>query len=921
MNRRIAVIGALLRKDLQSLWPLAALVAGLQLLVLLQGLTQTGIPPRMLATLMSMHSIATLIAIAVLAVAVIQQDAVAGVREDWLTRPIASIELLSAKVLFILLTTVPATVIAQTLLGMSWDLPLLEALQRATALDNSKPWVVGAAVVAAVLTGSFLQAAGLALAVFASVILLMTASTLVVPFNEAIMGSGSQWMLLIPLQAAAVATAIYVVWRQYSRRTTRTNLIVLMAFATLVAAAPLYVRWSPMAAAQQALSTEPGSSEPVGAELRPGCFSAMAVSPGADLATNASLRVAPTRLDPAMWTAEERRTAGEGAVMFATTLQFPGVPAGSSLKMSMLSARYESDGQTLLQLYPRRIAPYWSGLDGARTATHFWLLPRAEYERISKHRAARLEVTAWLSLLKQGSSVEIEADGSRRFIEGMGYCGAVADATSRTIKLDCFKRGPAPAFLTAAVVGTATGSSQLHVQKGGLASHAVQLPDYTPAWLELLASNRSSAVLNYEPGTQTPKVLLTALEAQSHFSRTATAAGVLGHSHAACPPPSAVAAATAPASTRMQVMSEGKALQVRTDEIVVHSERIGRDFLVEITYPDRVEPGRKYSALYAVDAGFGVAGPASHLLIAGQKTAPFFTVAIGYPNEAGRYIGHRNTDLVHRRVELNGRMTGGGGEAFETFILEELRPFLEARYPLDPHRAVLFGHSGGGLFTATVLVRKPAAFSAYLIGSLPLIAQSPLREQAREVAPRGEGRRVFIGMAPGDIPTMHSDEFAAPLSSPDSTFKVRQEIFAGETHNSVYLMLLSKGLPFVLPTSAGELTAVRADPQSIERVTGSYRLEDGTVATFTRRGDRLTGRLGDGAEVALEAASERQFFSVEYNSVVTFDAGPARAQTATLRTREVDRSLQRIERSETTHLRSTACNTGAGCSADARLKM
>jgi Putative esterase len=360
-------------------------------------------------------------------------------------------------------------------------------------------------------------------------------------------------------------------------------------------------------------------------------------------------------------------------------------------------------------------------------------------------------------------------------------------------------------------------------------------------------------------------------------------------------------ASASSASAQMKVVSEGRAIQPRTDELLIHSERIGRDFLVEVTLLDQVQPGRRYAAVYALDGGLGIVGPASRLLVAGRRTVPFFVVAIGYPNAVARHLGQRNTDLVHRRVKFDdGREFGGGGGAFEAFIMQDLRPYLEQRYPLDPKRAVLFGHSGGGLFTATVLVTNPDAFHAYVIGGLPirmpdLAEDSPLPQQAKVIAPRGRGQRVYIGFAPLDALNNAADRFAAPLSGPESKFKVLQERYEEETHNSEYLQLIARGLPFVLPTETSQMVATAVAREVLDRHVGVYRMDVERVLEITRNGNQLLARIDTGGQKGglfpLAAASDTRFFSQATDSILTFDP-PVNGKSPRLLARTVDEEAQ-----------------------------
>jgi predicted alpha/beta superfamily hydrolase len=355
-----------------------------------------------------------------------------------------------------------------------------------------------------------------------------------------------------------------------------------------------------------------------------------------------------------------------------------------------------------------------------------------------------------------------------------------------------------------------------------------------------------------------------------------------------------------PAVAQMKVVSEGKAIQLRTDELLIHSERIGRDFLVEVARndPQTPRPGKKYATVYALDGGFGIVGPASRMIIAGGRTVPFYVVSIGYPNEVSRHLGARNTDLAHATAELNGRKVGGGGAAFEAFIQQDLRPYLESRYPLDPDNAVLLGHSGGAMFAATILLQRPESFAGYILGGVPLEYSftRTYKEDAKAMAHRGAGRRVFLGFSPDDAASLGSSGFGAALSGPGSKFKVREEFFADESHNSEYLMLLTRGLPFVLPTLAAELVATQVDSAVLDRHVGEYRLDAARVLKITRTQDKLFGELNETGPQELHAQSDQRFFSRRFNAIVTFEpAVDGKSPGLLLTMNENDTRAQRVD--------------------------
>ena len=175
------------------------------------------------------------------------------------------------------------------------------------------------------------------------------------------------------------------------------------------------------------------------------------------------------------------------------------------------------------------------------------------------------------------------------------------------------------------------------------------------------------------------------------------------------------------------------------------TDRIGRDFTVTVNTPSATVflPGQKLPAIYALDSGYGLAGAQGSLLSNTGAMEPAIIVSVGYlPGQAL----FRNTDLLHNKTTQDKATYGGGGAAFEAFLLEDLRPFIEARFPADPARAVLFGHSFGGLFAANVFADKPEAFFGYVIGSVSAWADPDLIRRVAEAAPKAHGQRIFLSV-------------------------------------------------------------------------------------------------------------------------------------------------------------------------------
>jgi predicted alpha/beta superfamily hydrolase len=58
-----------------------------------------------------------------------------------------------------------------------------------------------------------------------------------------------------------------------------------------------------------------------------------------------------------------------------------------------------------------------------------------------------------------------------------------------------------------------------------------------------------------------------------------------------------------------------------------------------------------------------------------------------------------------------------GADAFLRFLLTELKPAIEQRYPVDATDSTIVGSSFGGLFASWVLLTQPGAFQRFVLCS------------------------------------------------------------------------------------------------------------------------------------------------------------------------------------------------------------
>ncbi|NQE62221.1 alpha/beta hydrolase [Caulobacter sp. RHG1] len=340
------------------------------------------------------------------------------------------------------------------------------------------------------------------------------------------------------------------------------------------------------------------------------------------------------------------------------------------------------------------------------------------------------------------------------------------------------------------------------------------------------------------------------------------------------------------ASPGLRVVSEGPAPQRRAVQLIVHSERAGRDFQIQITAPGTppILPGQTAPAIYVLDGGYDIAGPTGWLLGGAGAMAPAYVITIGYP-PGGPPTRERDM-LFAPGTRPDGTVAkGGGGAGFRAFLLEELKPLMEARYPLDPKSAVLFGHSLSGIFTANMLADSPEAFSGYLIASPSLWADPSVTDRLKTVAARTSQRKVFVTWGAKEEPYMidGGEKISAALSSAPERLVLKTKAFEGETHISYYPLVMSAALPFLLPRAQpikhpSPITLTR---KQTERYFGIYILSDGRKVTIGEDEDGMLLEVDGAPPANIQAEAVDRFYIHGVDARITFDAGqqPPRAMT------------------------------------------
>lgn len=143
----------------------------------------------------------------------------------------------------------------------------------------------------------------------------------------------------------------------------------------------------------------------------------------------------------------------------------------------------------------------------------------------------------------------------------------------------------------------------------------------------------------------------------------------------------------------------------------------GIDYRIFVAAPAKKAPAEGFPVIYMTD-GNRMLPIAAKLMGENPKLEAVF-VGIGYPtDDKDEIVRLRYFDLTPPTpddlipVQTNIPKTGGR-DAFFDFINHQVKAEIESRFPIDPTRQALFGHSLGGLFTLYALFNHADSFQSY----------------------------------------------------------------------------------------------------------------------------------------------------------------------------------------------------------------
>jgi len=432
------MIWHIFKKDLRLVWHMVtavALIGWLYTITNYHNDHTVSNPWRMDTLLM----IVQILASTLLVVSVVQLDALPGVRQDWLIRPINRRDLLLAKLLFVLLMVQGPIFAADVAVALADGFPAGQALLTSLLRSiNYFTFFLAPTLAFASITGSFTETIVAVVASAAAFFGLMQMINIQFPWHWRVVGTNDVfWVVelcVLAILAAGVAAVLMV--QYFMRRTTAARWMTASISLLLVVAN--FMPWQPVFAIQQRLSRDPGVASAVRLEFQPS--------------------LGRYREPSGTRTFYQRHGREEGIVLHIP-IAITGLPTDSVLRTDLMTARVTGpDGKTA-DLGFGNARSVWSedsAIAGDRPDYPLYV-GAAAFGRF-RDQTLRLDIESSLTLLRLNDTRAIEALDGQQTIAELGRCQSNVNRSGTAVHVDCLQAGTTPPCTTFTLEHAANGT-------------------------------------------------------------------------------------------------------------------------------------------------------------------------------------------------------------------------------------------------------------------------------------------------------------------------------------------------------------------------------------------------------------------------------------------------------------------------------
>jgi len=503
------------KKDWKLLWPFFLAVAATQFIPSIIRL-KLGLfgENRALQELLGLFGVIAFVGSAFLIAAVVHQDSIPGVRQDWLVRPIRRRDLLLAKFSFVLVLAQGPFFVADLLQALASGFPLRQSLVAAIsrALVLLLSFTLPVFAFASLTQNSSEAIVGGVAFFFLFFVFQMLANAVYGSsgYLDPAGGTGTQWVTDSTRSLVLLLGASTILGVQYLRRkTVSSRWLAAIVFVLFMLAE--FLPWKSVFAFEQRLSPDSSVGRSVSVAFDPSMGKFQRPS-------------GMTMSDEEMWR-HLRQEGGTKSELFLP-LHVSGLPSDAILKADKSEIRLiGSDGRVAYSgsgadLEIRKEGPS----DGQATIYQEVDIPDTFYGRL-KNQPLRLEVDYSLTLFRLGSAYGIPALGGDQRASGLGWCETQMNESGTAIELHCMQAGQGATCRTVFLVNVSTGLRN-PVKSDCSPDYSPYFQQFGPDAISSFGTSlpfRDPSGLAHFPvdGPQLPKsqVVLRLYQPEDHFTR------------------------------------------------------------------------------------------------------------------------------------------------------------------------------------------------------------------------------------------------------------------------------------------------------------------------------------------------------------------------------------------------------------------
>ncbi len=234
-------------------------------------------------------------------------------------------------------------------------------------------------------------------------------------------------------------------------------------------------------------------------------------------------------------------------------------------------------------------------------------------------------------------------------------------------------------------------------------------------------------------------------------------------------------------------------------------------YTINIFVPNEEAPKEGFPVLYVLDGSsyFNLVKEAVRLQSRNaQKTGvqPAIVVGIEHGDDMRErrfydFTAPAETYIYPARFKGKGHEKLGGAVDFSRFIEEELKPIIEAHYPVNKTQQALFGHSLGGYFTLWQLFHHQSSFQRYLAIS-PSIwwNEHELVQCASVFLNEHQDMNETLFISAGELETFMVDDARQMATVLEKIMEVDFYEALDENHASIVPTVMSRAIRFMQKT-------------------------------------------------------------------------------------------------------------------------